>query len=55
MNIHHDRKMYIQYLEENGPDGLQDIEYPVNPIDIPQLEQRLNISINLFSYFDDHR
>ena len=46
---------YIQYLEENGPDGLQDIEYPVSPLDIPQLEQRLNISINLFSYFDDHR
>ena len=34
-------------------EGLNDIEYPVNPIDIPQLEQRLNISINLFSYFDD--
>ena len=34
-------------------EGLNDIEYPVNPIDIPQIEQKLNISINLFSYFDD--
>ena len=41
---------YVQYFEE---EGLLDIEYPVNPVDIPQLEERLNISINLFSYFDD--
>ena len=41
---------YIQYFEQ---DGLNDIEYPVNPVDIPQLEERLNISINIFSYFDD--
>ena len=41
---------YLQYFED---EGLNDIEYPVSPIDIPQIEQRLNISINLFSYFDD--
>ena len=28
---------YLQYFEN---EGLNDIEYPVNPIDIPQLEQR---------------
>ena len=42
--------MYSKCFEENG---LDDIEYPVNPVDIPLLEQRLNISINLYSYFDD--
>ena len=41
---------YFQYFDE---EGLFDIEYPVNPIDITQLEERLSISINLFSYFDD--
>ena len=46
----HRPQMYTQYFEENG---LDDIEYPVNPVDIPLLEQRLNISINLYSYFDD--
>ena len=42
---------YLQYFQD---EGLNDIEYPVSPIDIPQIEQRLNISINLFSYFDDN-
>ena len=46
----HRQENYLQYFEE---EGLLDIEYPVNPVDIPQLEKRLNISINLFSYFDD--
>ena len=47
---HNERlNMYSQYFEK---DGLDDIEYPVNPVDIPLLEQRLNISINLYSYFD---
>ena len=34
-------------------EGLNDIEYPVNLVDMPILEERLNISINLYSYFDD--
>ena len=42
--------MYSKNFEE---EGLNDIEYPVNPVDIPLIEQRLNISINLYSYFDD--
>ena len=41
---------YLQYFEEHR---LNDIEYPVNPVDIPQREERLNLSINLYSYFDD--
>ena len=41
---------YLDYFEENG---LDDIEYPVNPVDLLLLKQRLNISINFFSYFDD--
>ena len=43
-------KNYLQYFEQ---DRLNDIEYPVNPVDISQLEKRLNLSINLYSYFDD--
>ena len=42
--------MYTQYVEE---DGLDKILYPVNSLDIPHLKMSLNISINLFSYFDD--
>ena len=34
-------------------EGLDDIEYPVNPLDISIIEQRLNISIDLYRYFDD--
>ena len=46
----HRLQMYTKCFEENG---LDDIEYPVNPVDIPHLEERLNISINLYSYFDN--
>ena len=42
--------MYSKWFEY---EGLDDIEYPVNPIEIPLLEQRLGISINFYSYFDD--
>ena len=41
---------YIKYFEE---EGLNDINNPVNQFDITLLDQRLNISINLFSYFGD--
>ena len=41
---------YSKYFEE---EGLDDIDYPVSPVDIPVLEKHLNISINLYSYFDD--
>ena len=41
---------YLDYFEETG---LNDIENFVNPVDIPNLKERLNISINLYSYFDD--
>ena len=51
VNNHNERpNMYSKYFEKYG---LDDIEYPVNPVDIPLLEQHLNISINLYSYFDD--
>ena len=32
---------------------MNDIKYPVNPVDISQIEERLNLSINLYSYIDD--
>ena len=48
---HSDRpNMYSKCFEK---EGLDDLKYPVNPFDMPTLEERLNISINLFSYFDD--
>ena len=33
--------------------GLDVIEYPVNPIDLLRIEQRLNISINVIGFYDD--
>ena len=41
--------MYAKHFEK---EGLDDIEYPVNPVDRPLLEQRFNISINYYSYFE---
>ena len=32
---------------------MNQLEYPVNPTDLPDIEQQLQISINVFSYFDD--
>ena len=33
--------------------GLDAIEYPVSSIDLPQIEERLNISINLIGFYDE--
>ena len=33
--------------------GLDAIEYPVSPIDLPRIEQRLNISINVIGFYDN--
>ena len=43
-------EMYLQYFEQ---DRLNDIEYPVNLVDIPLFDYRFNLSINLYSNFDD--
>ena len=42
--------MYLQYFVE---EGLNEIEYPVNPVDIQKIENPLNISINGFTDFND--
>lgn len=42
--------MYSKKFEQ---ESLDDIKYPVNPVDITQLEKRLNISSNLFIFFDN--
>ena len=42
--------MYLQYFKQ---DRVNNIEYLVNPVGIVQIEERLNLSINLYSYFDD--
>ena len=44
------RNNYLQHFAEHGLDRLQ---YPVNPTDIRQIEEQLNMSINLISYYDD--
>ena len=41
---------YCQYFEELG---LNNIQYPVAPEDVPQIEDILKLKINLFSYHDD--
>ena len=33
--------------------GLDAIEYPVSPIDLPRIEQQLNLSINVIGFYDD--
>ena len=41
---------YLQFLQQHGLNG---IDYPVSPLDIPKFEERLNLSINVFCYVDD--
>jgi len=43
-----------QYTDELFEEqGLDLITYPVNSSKLPDIEQKLNLSINLHSYFDD--
>lgn len=49
LNLHRPHT-YLQYFEK---ERLYDIEYPVYPIYIQNLEVRLNISIYISSYLDD--
>ena len=44
------RELYLQYFVQHG---LNEIDYLVSPLDIPHLEKHLNLSINVFIYFDD--
>ena len=32
---------------------LDELKYPINPFDVPKMEDQLNLKINLFSFFDD--
>ena len=41
---------YYRHFAEHGLDQLQ---YPVSPDQVPQLEEQLNLRINVFSFFDD--
>ena len=43
-------KVYDKYFEQFG---LNTIQYPVSPDQICEIEQRLNLKINVFSFFDD--
>ena len=42
-----------QYLQYFAAEGLNNLDYPVNPIQMNEMEERLNISINVFSFYDD--
>ena len=41
---------YQQYFAEHNLDQL---DYPVNPTDLPEIEEKLQMSINVISYYDD--
>ena len=41
---------YQQYFAEHN---LDQIDYPVNPTDLPEIEEQLQMSINVISYYDD--
>ena len=41
---------YQQYFAEHNLDQL---DYPVNPTDLPEIEEQLQMSINVISYYDD--
>ena len=43
-------RQYDRFFAEHG---LDQIEYPVEPAAIPQLEDRLQINLNVFMFFDD--
>ena len=40
-------------IDDLSGSGLKDIHYPVEPTDVPLIEQRLRMRINLFSFYDD--
>ena len=42
-----------QYLEFYQIEGLNQLDYPVAPDQMPEIEEKLNIKINVFSFFDD--
>ena len=49
-NIHPVQINYQQYFAEHNLDQL---DYPVNPTDLPEIEEQLQMSINVISYYDD--
>ena len=40
--------------EDFAEHGLDAIEYPVSPFDLPRIEQQLNISINVIGFYDGY-
>lgn len=48
-NCNRARKYDIFFTEH----GLDDIDYPVSPDEVPGLEDQLQINVNIFSFFDD--
>jgi len=43
-------KFYERLFQLNG---LADLAYPIQPQDIPAIEEQLNLKINIFSFYDD--
>ena len=41
---------YIEFLQSYGLNG---ISYPIQPSELPALEEKLRLRINLFSFYDD--
>ncbi|KAF0146940.1 MAG: hypothetical protein FD143_3161, partial [Ignavibacteria bacterium] len=42
-----------RYLLHFAGAGLDRISYPVEPTDVPMIEEQLNLKINIFSFYDD--
>lgn len=43
----------LQYERFFEPDGLNALNFPVAPCNIPAIEQQLSVAINVFSFFDE--
>ena len=42
--------LYLPFFQEQG---LHNLQYPVHPQDVPEIEQQLHLKINVFSFYDD--
>ena len=51
MEDHVDRA--VNYLPLFGKYGLDQLNYPVEVANIPAIEDKLGIAINVYSFFDD--
>jgi len=49
----HDPQKPCYYYRHFAEHGLDQLQYPVSPDQVPQLEEKLTLRINVFSFFND--